>query len=498
MATRPIFAHASYASSKLPFAAMRAASLVLLLTAAAGYQAFHLEAFRTGDLWWHLRTGLWILNTHSFPASGIFSRFAERPWADVSWGYDLLIAFLYQWKGIRIFPALLIVFRAAIAVSTFGLAYARRQRFWASVLLSCMAQYVIVDLQPLPTAISIVLFAAELALLLQVRAAENLGPMRWLPVLLFVWANLNGQFLVGVVATGIFLFTELADWLLRRDGQPLKRRNRVAKVCGWVGLSIAATLLNPYGLRIYGEALQALYSKVLLSEFQEMMPMNFRRPEHFVFMLLVMSAFLALGWQRSRDIFKIALLTVAIALAFRVQRDLWCAALVAIGILADALPEREPASAGTREPKWLPAAVAIISLLVLGACFTLIPNIGILNAQITRVFPVQACDYIRSNRTPGPLFNAYVWGGFVMWYMPETPVSIDGRINLYGDEITRSHLEVASGKTRFEKDSMFMSSRTILVQTDSSLATALMTIPVLQEQFDLAYQDKVASVFVRK
>ena len=58
-----------------------------------------------------------------------------------------------------------------------------------------------------------------------------------------------------------------------------------------------------------------------------------------------------------------------------------------------------------------------------------------LNRTISNDFPVNAINYLRHDPVPGPLYNNLNWGGFLMWYLPELPVSIDGRNDLYGDKL---------------------------------------------------------------
>ena len=58
-----------------------------------------------------------------------------------------------------------------------------------------------------------------------------------------------------------------------------------------------------------------------------------------------------------------------------------------------------------------------------------------LDAAMSSEFPVKAVNFLRQNPQPGPLYNTFDWGGFLTWYMPDYPVAIDGRTDLYGDEL---------------------------------------------------------------
>jgi len=484
-------------------APVRILALLLLLTAAPVCAAFSLTPLLNGDIWWHLRTGLWILQNHSFPRSGLFSQYVDRLWVDCGWGFDVMTAGAYRLLGLRAFAALLMGFKLALAAVTFLLAGGRRGNFWCAILLSGIAQYVIVDLLPLPILFSILFYAVELLLLLQSRRSSDMRPLYYLPLLFFLWANLHAQFLNGLLLLGLYLLAEVTEFLLHLSGVRsfTAPTHVLAKVSAIAGLSVAATLLTPYPFQLFENAFQTSYGKVLFENFQEMQAMAFRRPQDFVLMLLVMTAFLALGRQRSRDLFKLGVMGISLMLAFRVQRDVWCVVFPAIAVIGDALADYQHEAElwkSSREWKWERSLAAVLVLVVFLAAIIRIPSSKALMNQASRVFPVKACDFIRANQLPGSLFNTYPWGGFLIWYLPEYPVSIDGRLNLYGDEINERYFKVTGGTQRLETDPSFTAARIILLERNSGMLKALTTLPALRDQFRVAYQDDIAAVLVRQ
>ena len=54
------------------------------------------------DLWWHLRTGQWIVASGTVPASDPFSQYgleSGKPWFAYSWLFEVLVFALYRALG---------------------------------------------------------------------------------------------------------------------------------------------------------------------------------------------------------------------------------------------------------------------------------------------------------------------------------------------------------------------------------------------------------------
>ena len=114
--------------------------------------------------------------------------------------------------------------------------------------------------------------------------------------------------------------------------------------------------------------------------------------------------------------------------------------------------------------------------------------------KIAMNFPVRASNYIRENHLPNPLFNEYKWGGFLTWYLPGYPVAIDGRRDLYGEEINNRYFAVTNAEVPLNADPTFAAAQTILLPAGSPMAEALTTIT----DFRMVYRDDLAMVLVRQ
>jgi len=99
---------------------------------------------------------------------------------------------------------------------------------------------------------------------------------------------------------------------------------------------------------------------------------------------------------------------------------------------------------------------------------------------------------VRRNSFPGPLYNTLDWGGFLIWYLPQYPVTIDGRNDLYGDEIDLLTFRSSEGDS-YTSDPYLKESGLVLLSKKLPLAQLLTIDP----NFRLIYQDGISMVFIR-
>ena len=475
--------------------------LVLLLTTGAVLEARHIRSFSRDEIWCHLRTGTWILQNHAIPRTGLFSQLSNSRWIDFSWLYDAFCGVVYALLGLRAVPLLLMMFRVALAAVTFLIA-GGRHRFWWAVALSASAQFTFLDPQPLPNLFSICFFGLALHWILEARRRNDLTRLLWLPPLFWLWANLDAQFVLGLVLLSMLLLAEITERTLRLLGawNADSRRIPLVQLVAIAAACVVVTMITPYSIHLIPAALQSAYGPTLFKNFAFMAAMSFRQPEHFVLTLLLFCACLGLGRRRSHDLLKILLLTLWAVLAFRIQRDSWTIVLPSIAILGEAIRIHGDGSvaAGQKSAGEQCVYVAAGVAIMLTLSFFSLPTNQALETQLERVLPAKACDYIQNNHLAGPIFNHYGWGGYLMWKLPEYPVSIDERLDLYGDEFSGAYFEVVMGKRRMETLPGFASEQMILLPVNLPMAKALTTIPVLQQQFREVYRDKIAIVLVRR
>ena len=466
--------------------------VVAVLFAVPALMCIHAALVNDPDIWWHLRTGEWMLAHHAVPRMDLYSaELAGRPWLPYSWLFELVTVKLFQWLGLAGILAYSTGTVLAITVAMFHLVRRLQRDFTLAVLLSFAASLSMAHLYtPRPWMFTFLFFILEMDILMQARRTGRVRELLWLPAIFALWANVHIEFVDGLFVLGL----ASADWLIAswRPADETGQRPRPAWMCGVLAASLLATLANPFGWRIYQVAYELATQGGALNRVSELRAMEFRDLFDFLVLLLAMGSAAALAWRRRFALFETALLVFAAVLAFRSQRDVWVMATVAAAILASTLPGRKKSAL---QLPWFASATAVLAaaLVVLAGFRALHCNDAQLETQMAKSLPVQAAEAVRAKGYTGPLFNDYGWGGYLGWAL-HMPVSIDGRQNLYGDQRIDRSLATWNAGPEWATDEQLRSARLVIGPVTDALTQVLR----MDARYQLVYEDKVAAVFVRR
>jgi hypothetical protein len=472
-------------------------SLSGVLAALASLSLMVKTFIRDPDLWWHLKVGDWIIGHHAVPTVGIFSRTAaSRPWVAYSWGYEVLLSRFYGWFGligVALFGVLLTV---GVAWVFFWMLLRLSGNFWKAWILCAAGCYAFLfSVNPRPVFFSMVLFAAVLTLILEAHRTGRVGLLYWLPLIFMSWANLHIQFIYGLFVFGLFVGVCLLRPLARLVGIPpdtlFGPPLPIVKLVIIFAACALATCVSPYSFHLYRVVLEYSKSQVPYTFIQELQAPEFRYATDYVLVLLTSAGFYAVGSRKNLDLFKLLLLIIAAVVAFRTTRDAWFVCIPAAAFIADAVDNKESRQAAFKAREFAASAIVLVLFLVLIARNTGF-NARELDRTISREYPVDAVNFLRRNPVPGPLYNDLDWGGFLIWYMPNYPVSIDGRNDLYGDELDLRSFNSMTGLS-YTADPHLNEARVVLLHKEVPLATMLTN----DARFRLVYKDELAAVFVR-
>lgn len=444
------------------------------------------------DVFWHLRTGEWILQHHAIPHADPFSwTVAGKPWQAYSWLFELLAIQLFNHFGIVSMLWYTAVMLLVITVAIQHLIRRLQPRFSADILLMVGAAFGLGHLSsPRPWMFTILFFVLELDILMHARRTGKTRELVWLPIIFVLWSNLHIEFVDGLLVLALAAAEPVAARFLPKLRTNLSFRPLAAVLA----CSTFATLLNPFGWKVYSVVFD--YTSRLaahanaLNCVTELQANPFRDIGNYCVLFLAMAAAATLARQGRFRFFETGLLAFAAVESFRSQRDVWLVVISSVAILAACVPEEKPAL--TPRPRRIPLLIAtscagLLILLMRGG------NIDrhTIEAETATIVPVRAVQAIQEHGYSGPLYDDYNWGGYLMWALHQ-PVSMDGRASLYGDEAIERSMRTWGGAPDWASDPALQAAGIVIGPVNTPLVQLLRTDP----HFQLAYEDKLAAVFV--
>jgi hypothetical protein len=463
------------------------------------------------DLWWHLRTGQWIVETGHIPHSDPFSFTRDgHAWVSHEWLSE--VVFYELWKHIG--AAGLIVFSAIITTTGFMLLYRRcllcgGEKHWAAAATVFGALASAPSWGVRPQMFTFTLASLLLWLLESGNKKDRPRLLLWIPPLFLLWLNLHAGFALGpalLLAYGIGLIMETAVG----DTPWQQARPIILRVLLLLLACLALVRLNPSGAQLYRYPFDTLRSPGMRSLIGEWVSPDFHqwlyRPLLLVWLLVL--AALASSRSRPKGRVMVPLLLTAFA-ALDAVRHIPIFVLVAIPVIAAALPvaaslavsQRLPDSSRFR-PLFNGAVVILIGVFALSKWVSLARN---QDAREAELYPQKAVAFLQAsflpiNDQPRRMFVYYDWGGYAIWKVyPEYRVFVDGRADLYGPDVRGDDLLRQAIKTvvdlqtgwRDVLDSWKVEA--ILVPPTCALAQAL----VLDPNWHAAFSDSKAIILLR-
>jgi len=466
------------------------AQMVVLaaLYAAPALVCTHLAVVEDPDVWWHLSTAQWILQHSAVPQNDPFSVYgAGKPWVAYSWLYELLILQLYKGLGLTGLVAYTAAMVMAITAALHRLNRRLQQDFTLALLLTFAGSFCLISLwTPRSWLLSILFFVLELDILMQARRTGKTRELYWLPVILALWANVHILFVFGLLIVGM----ALAEAVLAHWFNSVQARIGFGRLCILMVACVLATLLNPYGPSLYRVAYDFSSQHGAMSVVSELKSIPFRGLQDYGILLFTLAAAAVLGRAQKLLLFELMLVAFAVMVSFRSLRDEWVVLVVASAIIASGLKGDMENRFVLRAWAALPVVAAAGLIAFLGFGFQGVNN-RFLSAQLKKRMPVDAVAFVKEKGYPGPVFDDYTWGGYLISNLG-LPVVIDSRQNVFGDRRMMRSIATWGGAKDWASDPDLKSAGVIIGPANAPLSQLLRMCP----GFDLAYEDSFVAVFV--
>lgn len=446
------------------------------------------------DLWWHIQVGQEILATRHWPHTDPYSFTAfGQPWMAYEWLGEVLLGGVARVAGLPGLEALLLILASAVILALYGYTTLRSRNSKAS-FVACTALYALIT--PFFSMRPQMLGYFFLILTLLALELFRQGKPRYLwflPLIFLLWVNTHGSFIVGLGTIFVFWIGGLKKFELggmeTRQWTP-KQRVRLELI---FLLCLAVLPITPYGTRLAVYPFDmALSQPVNVANILEWQPMPFNLMGGKIFLALLLGFFVAqvafrFTWRAEElTLFVFGTTMACLHLRFLILFVPFFAPFL-VTILARWLPRYDRA-----KDKFVLNA-ALIGL-VIGAIVHYFPTNANMRRLVAKTFPADAVQYIHQHPVPGPMFNSYGFGGYLVWALPEQKVFIDGR----GDVFERSgvfsdYLHISNLKPGALAVLNGYGVQSCLLERDEPLATLLSASP----SWKRVYWDDVSALFVR-
>lgn len=452
------------------------------------------------DVWWHLRTGKWIVDNGAPPATDPFSVYGEgKPWIAYSWLFDVWMYGLVYTFGEQGIIFCTLAFSLLILMVLHKLLAERVRDFTVLCGVLALCSFALVKVfTPRPWLWTILGVALTLDVILALREGRICRRYRLLPAVYALWANIHVQFVVGLGLLGLACLAPILDHVVRSFSfkglaEITWGSGRWMKMVGLMTLCGLATLVNPYHVHVYSVVFDYASQAGFRDVISEMQAPTFRFLADWAMLVLFSYSLIMLGRRSSWSYFDVLLLGTAAYFAFRGQREAWLLVVAAVSVIR---------SYETHESAVQPSGIPTVPLVPVALCVIvgvvcLIGYRGLSNAKIqentARLYPVQAAGFVEEQHYAGQLYNHFDWGGYLIWRLPHLKVSMDGRGHVHGDTRVKQSILAWNGGPHWRDDQDINASEVVIAKKE----TALTAILRLDPRFRMAYEDEIAVVFDR-
>lgn len=458
-----------------------------------------------GDLGRHITLGNHIISSRTIPTKDIFSftKYGD-PLTPHEWFSDVLFALFDQIGGLDG----IVWFTAIILAGAYWMTYKHSLSQSNMPILALIGAFFAAAASSLhwltrPHIFTILFTAIWVAELEKLRIGIK---RNWFifPLLMLVWVNLHGAFIVGIVILVIYLVGAAFEKDSTTDINPIL----------WSGLSsLLITLVNPGGFGIWKTGFGFLGNEYLVSHTAEYLPPDFQQPSTWPFLLIVILSILILaGGRKKSSPTHMLMIGGWTAMALYSARNIPLYAVSVIPILSyefsgvvrehsnlllfnklielqDRILDIEDKLKGWI---WIPAVVLFSGFLLIRGYDLDFQKQG--NQFLREDFPVGAVDWMKNENLEGNGFNHFPWGGYLLYRnWPEKLVFIDGQTDFYGEELTREYEKIITLADGWQDIIDYYEIQWALVPHASLIADALEE----QLKWDIVYQDNTAVLLRR-
>jgi hypothetical protein len=322
-----------------------------------------------------------------------------------------------------------------------------------------------------------------------------------LPMAMVFWVNLHGGFAVGFILLLAAIAGQGGKYLLAAGWKTAEQLKKIFGLTGIGIICLLVSILNPYGYTILAYPFQTVSIQFLQKYIQEWQSPDFHLMQSQLFLILLLLTWTVIAFSPKKfDLGDFTILAVISYMGFLAWRNTNLLSVVAPAmVMKYGQPMLEMKFPGWTPREAVPRLESILQsvlLVCLGVsvlAFIVSSNTSsAIWAGVERQIPVDAVNYLEDHPDLGRLFNSYNWGSYLLWSLPSYPVFVDGRTDLYDDEILNQYLVLSQALPGWEDVLKKWDIQVILLEPDSPILQILTS-----EGWKICYNDSQAVIIHR-
>jgi len=427
------------------------------------------------DVFWHLATGRFILQTGHIPSVDVFGFMTQgQPWMPFEWGWDVLTYSIYSFSGY----VGISILRTIILVGTFYIFYYLLTKFKVSNTFSVFSLLVlafgVIDrVTPRPHLISYLFFALLLLIICRYRYfnRDNKKVLYFVPVIFLLWANMHMGIIAGGFLMAVYFMAEALGTFYPSNNSSVKPLSRKELLNLFVILAVSALmmLVNPNFLQTYIYSYDHTKMKMLETVNEWMSPFSSRYQDSlvsYIYKILLFAGVINIFYAVKKKDWFPALLYIAFAIySVRAMRFTVDFVLIVFIFTVSSVYYYLNSLKSSSVKDFLfhkPALKVVIGLFIVFLTYNIPSNklylqyltyYRITGFGINSDFiPTSMFDFMKTNDIPNigeKVFNHFGTGGFYIWNFEGKQNFIDSR-NL-NDDIFNKYQHILAKRPGFEQ-----------------------------------------------
>ena len=468
------------------------------------------------DMWWHLRAGeetwqsgnVYRVDTLSYTREG-------ETWINHSWLAQVVMIGLYKIGG---YKALSLWVGLSAVISMVFVYFQMKEKPILRMGIVLLAAFVSSMVwSPRPQIFSLAFFGLVGLILYRYKWLGQ-NQLIWLLPIFIVWSNIHGGYILGVILIGAFVMGELINQLIGIESESALSMKRIG-ILTLIGIAgFGLTIVNPNGIDMWKIPFQTVGVESLQNLIQEWASPDFHQPIQQIMLILMFGTFAAVGLSKKPlDGVDLVGFSIFGILALTARRNFGPFAMVAAPILSRHLEGIVDSWKLYAEERWrlfkeinnfqkeseekinktLQLTINLLVILAMvflaGYKWISVNDREFIESIEKKTFPVGAVEWLSEELPNGRLFSTYNWGGYLTWTLRDYQVFVDGRTDLFGDEIIFDWNKVISADEEWQEILKNWKVNIVLINQDLALVSDLQAA-----HWSEVYRDETSVIFIQE